>query len=223
MALYWSPRSPYARKVTIAAHETGAIAEIELKPTVVMATQPSESLMALNPLNQIPTLISRDGSPIYDSAAIIHYLDVELGDGRPHPAAPAARTRMLRLHALGDELIWLFLSWLGERSRQQPEQSPARIAAIARKLPFVFSVLDAEADAMAGEPLDAGHIAIAAALAYGEFRFSTDWAWRPRFARLAGWFTGISERPSVVATAFFDELAAQRAAESERDIAKGKP
>lgn len=221
MALFWSPRSPYARKVTIAAHETGAISDIELKPTVVMSMQPSEALMALNPLNQIPTLISRAGAPIYDSAAIIHHLDVELGDGRLHPAEPAARTRMLRLHAIGDGLIWLFLTWLTERSRQQPDQSPARIAAIAKKLPFVFAALDGEAEAMTAEPFDASHIAIVAALAYGDFRFAADWPWRPRYQRLARWFAAVSERPSVRDTAFFDELAAQRG-EAPANPVKGK-
>lgn len=219
MLLYWSPRSPYARKVTIAAHETGAIAGIELKSTVVLGMQPSETLMAMNPLGQIPLLIGRDGRPVYDSAAICHYLDVELGDGRLHPSDPVARTRMLRLHAIGDGLIALFLQWMGERSRQQPEQSAMRIAAIAKKLPFIFAALNAEADAMRAEPFDAGHVAIAAALCYGDFRFATDWPWRSRFPRLARWFAEVSERPSVIATAHFDELAAQR---SGPDPVKGQ-
>ncbi len=210
MKLFWSPRSPYVRKVLVVAHETGAENAIERIPMVIMSTQPNDELLALNPLGQIPTLITDTGQAIYDSAAICHYLDVVRAKGALHPNDPKARLDMERRHALGDGLTALLLGWLLERSRQQPDQSAMRIAAANKKLAYIFQALEAEIETTAALPFDVGHISIVAALGYLEFRFSKDWVWRERFPKLADWWQLVSERPSVKATIHFDELAAAR-------------
>jgi glutathione S-transferase len=207
MRLFWSPRSPFVRKVLVVVHEIGLNEAIERVPMVILSTQPNDTLLALNPLGQIPTLVTEGGEAIYDSVAICHYLDVVRGDGRLHPAAPEARTAALRRQALGDGLSWLLLNWLGERSRRQGEQSAMRIAAVHKKLPHIFRVLEAEAAAADAASFDVGHAAIVAALGYLDFRFAPDFPWHERYPRLAQWWQGAQQRPSVAATVHYDELA----------------
>lgn len=50
MVLHWSPRSPYVRKVVIAAHELGLHDRIDQVRTVVGGTDPHHELMRENPL-----------------------------------------------------------------------------------------------------------------------------------------------------------------------------
>ena len=62
MKLYWSSRSPFVRKVMVAAHEVGLAGRIRTERVVVSAAAPNAEVMAVNPLNKIPTLILDDGS-----------------------------------------------------------------------------------------------------------------------------------------------------------------
>ena len=80
MKLHWSPRSPFVRKVMIAAHELGLADRLDCVRTVVATTKPHALLMEENPLSKIPTLVLDDGTVIYDSPVICEYLD-RLHDG----------------------------------------------------------------------------------------------------------------------------------------------
>src|SRR5262245_31254622 len=73
MLLHWSPRSPYVRKVMIAAHEVGVADKIETVRTVVAASEPNVELMKENPQSRLPTLRLGDGTVIYDSPVICEY------------------------------------------------------------------------------------------------------------------------------------------------------
>jgi glutathione S-transferase len=212
LKLYGSSRSPHVRKVLIAAYETNTIGSITLVPVVVSALTTNEAMLAVNPLGQIPTLVRDDGQPpLYDSAVICRYLDLVLGKGTLFPRDIEAELAMLRRLALGDGLIAALMSLLSERNRQQPDHSDRRIAALERKLPHIFAALDAEAAAMAEAPFDMAQISVVAALAYLDFRLASEGGWRDRFTGLARWFETVSRRPSVVATAYFDEQAAATA------------
>jgi glutathione S-transferase len=60
MKLHWSPRSPYVRKVMVAAHELGLADRLQTVRTVVGGTTPHAELMRENPLGKIPTLVLED-------------------------------------------------------------------------------------------------------------------------------------------------------------------
>jgi glutathione S-transferase len=202
MKLFWSSRSPFVRKVMIAAHETGLAARLELVPAVVAAAQPNPAVMAVNPLNKIPTLIADDGTALFDSTAICEFLDT-LHDGpRLFPAAPA-RWPALRWHALGNGTLDSLIVWRGELMRPDTQRSPELLAAFAKKLDATLAVLEGEADALAAAPVAIGQIAIGAMLGYLDFRFA-DRAWRTGRPRLTAWYDGFAHRPSMVATAPHD-------------------
>src|SRR5262249_56209238 len=105
----WSSRTPFVRKIMVAAHEINIASRITTERVVVGADKPNPDVMALNPLNKIPTLVLDDGAVLYDSRVIAEYLDT-LHDGpKLFPADPAARWRALRRQALGDGLMEVIL------------------------------------------------------------------------------------------------------------------
>lgn len=200
MKLHWSPRSPFVRKVMVAAHECGVTDRITTVRTVVAMTSPHAGLMADNPLSKIPTLVLDDGTVLYDSGVICEYLDT-LHDGPKLYPQGAARWTALRRHALGSGLLDLLVPWRNERDRPQPSQP--HLSAYAVKADSAFDALEREAPALAAAPFDIGQIAIGCALSYADFRFK-DRPWRDGRPQLTAWHAAFSERPSVRATAFVE-------------------
>src|SRR5258706_11013845 len=125
MKLFWSSRSPFVRKVMIAAHELGLADRLELEPVVVALAQPNAAVMAHNPLNKIPTLITDDGQTLFESGLICEYLDGLATAPRLFPSAPALRWSALRWHALGTGLLEVLILWRSERMRPDGQRSDA--------------------------------------------------------------------------------------------------
>ena len=199
MKLYWSPRSPYARKVMVFAHETGLAGRIETVKTLVSMTAPNRDLMKLNPLAKIPTLVTDDGMVLFDSGVICEYLDGLHNDQRLFPQDPAQRWPALRRHALGNNLLDNLVPWRNERLRPQPQQSPETLAAFDLKVRSALSALDAEAAALGKAPITIGQVTIGVALGYIDFRFP-ELAWREGNKNLAAWYESFSQRPSIRST-----------------------
>lgn len=205
MKLWWSSRSPFVRKVMIAAHELGLADRITLVPAKVHLARADTSVLADNPLGKIPTLVTEDGGVLFDSAVICEYLDGLAGGGRLFPREGAERLAALRRQALGDGLMELMILWLVERAKPAERQWPDVLDACRAKFAAVADHLEREAAALAGGPFSIGHVSLAAALAYADFRFSSE-DWRRDRPALADWAALASERPSVRATAFVDDI-----------------
>ena len=84
MKLTFSPASPFARKVRIAAIELGLIDKIELVPASVAPGTANEEYSKISPLKKLPVLILDHGDVILDSYVIVEYLN-EIGGGRLIP------------------------------------------------------------------------------------------------------------------------------------------
>jgi glutathione S-transferase len=203
MKLHWSPRSPFVRKVMIAAHELGLAGRIDCVRTVVATTQPHAGLMAENPLSKIPTLVLDDGTVIYDSVVIVEYLD-QLHDGpKLIPTALPQRMMALRRQALGDGFLDLLLLWRNERERPAAQRSEVHLASYAEKRTAVLRALDQES--LEATPFSIGHIAIGCALCYLDFRFASE-DWRGGHPRIAAWHAAFAARRSVRATEPIDDF-----------------
>lgn len=196
MKLYWSPRSPYVRKVMVCAHETGLSNRIETISAVVAMTRPHLELMRENPLGKIPTLITDDGKVLFDSAMICEYLDSLHRGPRLFPSTPEARWEALRWHALGDGMLDLLILWRNELLRPQIQRSAEIIAAFDLKVRTAVSALDREAAAITDAPFSIGHIAIGCALGYIDFRFP-EMAWREGRPGISRWFEMFAQRPAA--------------------------
>ncbi|KAG9075904.1 Glutathione S-transferase protein [Ceratobasidium sp. UAMH 11750] len=108
--LFYSPQSPYVRKVVIAARILGLNDRIERLPTKPGETAPPPDLISVNPLGKIPALVvlAEDGSGpgqiVFDSGVILQYLDSIAGerDTLYAPSSSPERVKALTYEALAD-------------------------------------------------------------------------------------------------------------------------
>jgi glutathione S-transferase len=199
MKLHWSPRSPFARKVMVFAHEAGLADRIECLPTLVVMSNPNRDLMRINPLGKIPTLVTDDGRVLYDSTVICEYLDSLHAGARLFPAAGDARWEALRRHALGNNMLDNLVLWRNECLRPQPQQSTQLQQAFDLKIRAAAAFLECETRALAATPPGIDHVAIACALGYIDFRFP-GLDWREGNSELNAWYRDFAQRPSLQLT-----------------------
>ena len=195
MKLHHSPASPFARKVVACAIARGIEGRIELLATNPHGTP--EELTRENPLSKIPSLLTDDGRPVYDSPVICEYLDT-LGDAAPlfPPTGSAARLDAQIMHALADGIMDAAVA---RRLSMPHPQDEARLAFDARQKAAVARAL-AVLEAAPPEGLaDIGAIAVGCALGYLDFRFAQE-PWRAAHPRLAAWFAAVSVLPPLAKT-----------------------
>jgi len=198
MKLRYSPTSPYVRKVTVTAIETGLDDDIERVPT--NPWDPQTDLPDDNPLGRVPAVLTDEGVTLYDSPVICEYLD-SLHDGPGlFPASGAARFDALRRQALGDGLLDAAALRFIETARR-PEAYRwsgwiERQSAVVRR---VLDRLEAEEVAGFGDDFDIGHVAIACGLGYVDFRAPAE-RWRESRPRLREWYESVAARPSLAQT-----------------------
>ena len=199
MKLWYSPASPFARKVRISAIELGLAARIELAEVTVSPAKPNVELARENPLIKVPALKAEDGAVLYDSRVICEYLDSLAGGGRLFPAAGRERWGALTRQALGDGIMDA-----GILRRYELVLRPAALRWdewLAGQQAKIDHALDA-AENEAGrwdDAFDIGHITIACALGWLDFRFA-DFNWRGKRPTLAAWRARIDTRASVSQT-----------------------
>ncbi|CAH1649673.1 glutathione S-transferase family protein [Chelatococcus asaccharovorans] len=201
MRLFWSSRSPFVRKVMVTAHELGLTSQIATQRVAVGIVRLDDDLMAANPLNKIPTLVTREGEALFDSRVICAYLDSIADEPRLFPL-DKDRWQSLRMQALADGMMDLLTLRLFENIRPEGKQWDAVHDAARTKIAAVCDHADARI-AQEDGPIHIGHIALACALAHCDFRFGAD-GWRIGRPALAAWYETIRSRPSMVATAYED-------------------
>lgn len=198
MKLYHSPASPFVRKVCVLLHELQKTDAVALEPVATTAFNSSEVLIASNPLGKIPALERSDGPTLYDSRVICAYLDDRFA-GALYPSG-ARRWEALTLEATGDGIMECAVSMTYETRLRPPEQQSSQwIEAQWAKIARAVSVLNGRWISHLSGALDMGHISVACALAYVDFRHPQR-DWRKDNAGLAEWFAGFESRPSMQAT-----------------------
>jgi glutathione S-transferase len=198
MKLRWAAGSPFVRKVTVTAIETGLDGRIERIDTDY---RPLDSdLVKDNPLGKVPALIRDDGSVLADSPVICAWLD-SLHDGpKLIPAEGEARWRALNLEGLGDGIGEAAIAVQRERNRPDGKRWDVWEDRNAEKFRNTMSWLDANARLLDG-PVTIGQIAIACALGWTEFRVPDLLAdAETRWPKVMAWYRKFCERPSMRAT-----------------------
>jgi glutathione S-transferase len=199
MKLRWSPRSPYVRKVMMFAHETGLADRLELVRSVVAMSKPNHDVLRDNPLGRIPTLATDDGTILFDSIVICEYLDSLHAGPKLFPPSGPGRWQALRWHALGDGMLDTLIIFRNEREQPPAQQNPDWLANFGLKITTSLDAIERETGELDGSPFGIGHVALACALGYLDFRFA-DLGWRHGHPRAAGWYETVSQRPSVKLT-----------------------
>ena len=195
MQLFYSPNSPFVRKVLIVAHEAGVLNDIELLDCNAHAINRDQNIIVHNPLGQVPTLLRADGSALADSGVICEYLN-DLGSGDMFPAKGDARWQALFDQAMADGLATATLTLRYETAVRPPEYSwKAWSDAHIDKINTTLDAFNSAAHAY-GTRFDIGLAALTTALFYLDLRFS-DLDWRQRAPSLAQWYADIQNRESV--------------------------
>lgn len=180
----------------ICAHELGCTDQLTLVRSVAAMLKPNPAIMADNPLNKIPTLVLDNGTTLFDSRVICDYLNEKYA-GALFPKEAATKWQALRWQAFGDGLLDALILWRNERERAEP--LAALIVAFQTKTRASLAQLELEIDAISASRFAIGHITIACALGYLDFRFDA-LNWREHAPRLAAWFVVICARDSLRAT-----------------------
>ncbi len=201
MKLLSSPASPYVRKVTIVADVKGVADRIALQPTDTSMPL-NEELRRENPLSKIPVLILDDGTQIFDSHVICEYLDTLTPEPRLFPASGPERFRTLTLGALADGMLDAALLLVYEkRFRPEDKWVESWMQRQQFKIDTALQSLEKAPPAWGAHP-DYGHITLACALGYLDFRHGGQWraghpglvAWLDRFDAAVPAFS--ASRPS---------------------------
>jgi glutathione S-transferase len=199
MKLYWSPLSPFVRKTLVSIHELGLSDKIEIIRTKVRMDELNPAMLGLNPLGKIPALQLDDGTMIFDSFAIVDFLN-ELAEGTIIPASGESRRQVLRQHGLANGLMDILVLWRNERDKPLEQQSQAWITGFTEKTSRVLALFETEAAGLDAQQINLGQISIAVVLSYLDFRFA-HLNWRDTHPALAAWHAMFSGRPSMQATA----------------------
>ncbi|WP_025769711.1 glutathione S-transferase [Thioalkalivibrio sp. HK1] len=200
MRLFYSPSSPYARKVRILAHEAALLDRIELVSTAPSPTAVAMDLNAANPLGKIPCLITDEGESLFDSRVICEYID-SMHDQAPFfPASGASRWQALTMQSLADGIldaavITRYETFLRPSDLRWNDWVEAQLGKIRRALDRIES-----AQERPNRNPDIGSITLAAACGYLDFRYA-DENWRDLRPNLAHWYEEFAGRPSMQETA----------------------
>ncbi|MDA7964926.1 glutathione S-transferase family protein [Ruegeria sp.] len=197
--LYFSPVSPFARKVRVAALEKGVADQIE---EVEVATSPVDTnpdLAARNPLGKLPCLVRADGRVIYDSRAILRFIDGLTGTATLYPADDSVFDR-LTVESLAEGVLDAAVLCVYERRTRSADQvSQAWLDGQAGKINRALDWFEAHVPDALEPDFDAACIGLACALGYLDFRQPTG-DWRPGRPQLTAWYETVSGRPSLTQT-----------------------
>jgi glutathione S-transferase len=198
MRLYYSPSSPYARKVRVLALETKLDKKIDMINVALTPIQPNADVDKHNPIGKIPAL-SVKGMDLFDSPVICEYLDHQHKGRKLLPRKGRDRWVALRQQAMGDGLLDAALlaryeGFLRPEDRRWPDWTKGQM----KKIDGVLDQLEAEAKSLKGK-ITLGTITIGCALGYLDFRFA-ELGWRDKRKKLASWYGKFAKRPSMKAT-----------------------
>jgi glutathione S-transferase len=198
MKLYYSPTSPYVRKVMVLLRETGQLADVELITASGTPLAPADELLAKNPLTKVPALERPDGPTLFDSRVICAYLD-DRAKGGLYPEG-AGRWDTLTLEALADgildaALLMTYEARLRPEDKQMQEWADGQWAKIAR----ACAALNARWMSHLAGPLDMGQITVGCALGYVDLRHDAR-GWRQGNDALGAWFEIFDSRDAMAVT-----------------------
>jgi glutathione S-transferase len=196
MKLTFSPASPFARKVRIAAIELGLLDKIEFMPATVVPGQPNDEYSHINPLKKLPALILDDGDVIIDSYVIVEYLDELAGGGKLIPASGPDRWKVKSDHSLLQGMLDSMLLCRYEKMvRPQGLQWQAWSDDHWNRAWTGMARFEKQADVLS-RPLDIVQIALTCVLGYADFRFA-DCGWRKAYPKLDAFHERMLGRNSV--------------------------
>ncbi|MFV0295636.1 MAG: glutathione S-transferase N-terminal domain-containing protein [Hyphomicrobiaceae bacterium] len=201
MKLFYSPTSPYVRKVMITAMEKGLEPKIERVSTSVSPIAREGELPTKNPLGKVPCLIADDGTALFDSPVICAYLDSLKAEPPLTPKDDKGRFASMTLEALADGLLDAGILLRYESSlRPEDKRWEGWLDGQMAKIQGAIDAFETTYAGQLGGPLTIGQIAVVCALGWFDFRYGhVDW--RKDHPKTSAFMKTMGQRASVMATA----------------------
>jgi glutathione S-transferase len=194
MKCYMTGNSPYARKIRVAAIETGLGDEVEW--VTLTREERAELVPAMNPLGKVPVAVLDSGQVLLDSPVICAFVDSLNKGPKLIPESGEERWQVLTLEALGDGLGEAVIAVSQEAQKPDDKRTQAVIDRQASKANSGLAALDKQAGDFNDPPL-MGEISVACALGYMEYRDVIP-GWRETYPALSAWYTEILKRQSFI-------------------------
>ena len=138
MKLFYTPNSPFARKVRIVLREKGIACE---ESQVVL---PDATLDTLNPLGKVPTLLLDDQTSMFDSVVIVEFLELVKHDPPMIPIDLWERVIVRRWEAMSDGLCDVLITAVLEQRRPADKQDLSVVDRADRKILVALKHLEGE-------------------------------------------------------------------------------
>ncbi len=190
MKLLYTKRSPYARKVRVIAWAKN----IPLELVEENLQKKSQRLLEANPLGKVPTLVLDNGTIIYDSSVICHYLDGLNDKAIMIPKEASERIEVLKWEAFADDLMTTAINLYMEKVRHPADFD--KDFCLATQKSILSSYKHIEKNLSQLKKFNLASISVASAIGYVHFRL-------PNLkvkGELSQWFEEISKRPSMAQT-----------------------
>ena len=194
LKLWYSPASPFVRKVMVFAHEVGMADSLELVTGDVWSAD--SPIYNDNPLGKVPALATPEGV-FAGSYLCCEYLDFRHGGTRLIPADPRERWPALQLHAFADGIIEAAVASVVEQLRRPKEF--VYQGTLDRQREKMSRTLDKIATMDLPRNVNIASITLGCALGYLDFRMP-QLAWRDGRAALGQWYEPFTQRKSMQAT-----------------------
>jgi glutathione S-transferase len=204
MRLFWTPASPFVRKVMALVHETGLSEQVKIVPTVwphEWATRTisfDPAFIAANPVGRIPALVTESGVAICESNLICRYLAAKAGKPELIPRDGDVDLPLLRLWGLSDGAIEAMIAARAESLRSGTERSPNFLRKQMDRIDRCFDSFDINVLQGFRQPTIA-HLSAAIGCGYMDFRFPEE-DWRTKRPQLVDWYEQFSQRQSMMMT-----------------------
>ena len=194
MKCYMTGNSPYARKIRVAAIESGLGDEVEW--VTLTREERAELVPAMNPLGKVPVAVLESGQVLLDSPVICAYVDSLNKGPKLIPESGDERWAVLTLEALGDGLGEAVIGVSQEAQKPDDKRTQGVVDRQAGKANSGLAALDKQAGDFNEPPL-MGEISVACALGYMEYRNVVP-GWRENYPTLSGWYANILKRQSFI-------------------------
>lgn len=194
MKCYFTGNSPYARKVRVAAYETGLGDEVEW--VTLTREERAEVVPEFNPLGKVPVAVLDSGQVLLDSPVICAFVDSLNNGPKLIPESGDERWAVLTLEALGDGFGEAIIAISQESQKPDDTRTQGVIDRQMGKATGALALLDKQAGDFNDPPL-MGEISVACALGYMEYRDVIP-GWREDYPTLASWYVEILKRQSFI-------------------------
>jgi glutathione S-transferase len=194
--LYYTQRSPYARKVRIVLKEKQLACE--LKETDIINKSPE--FLKISPIGKVPVLVDENGFVVWDSTQIVEYLDETYPQPSFYPSDRIERLRCRQGEELADSLIDNAVGlWQETRKGNQADSGiQAKYQSSINRILGVFEQKLTNQTYLLNGIFSAVDVAAVSGLGYYSLRFGNDW--QQEYPQLSQWCELLHQRESIQST-----------------------